>query len=1070
MRFRLLTEWKVHARTGQTVVLRKKEREVLVCLVLSLLSSDHVDKQVVHAVIWPEEPMRRQLDNQLSNLRAKLPDDVPLSNDRSGNCRLAIDRSDIDVWRFFDLAQQAQSEGNMDAWPEALSCWPRVSSLPLPAEHPATATLEDMYVHGLRDWSAELLLRGKSKDAIPLLAKIVEFVPEDIHAWTTLVQQTAATAGRPAALLVLHKADAQLTSLGSPPGEILRQGHSAIQNALQGRPIAVPPKLQSLRATILGEVSRKTELSSIKKRLENSVAAVLEGVPGNGKSWLADHTALESDLNVFRWTFRPSQSDSPANLLNALSRHLQSAGSGSLAKLLEREKVGAEQFDALWWSTVIAESFQEVPTLMILDDFHVVGGESGTLHLLRELLRRLQESSTTSRLLVVSRVAPTNLLDESVPGTVYGITKPEAVNMLLELGVELTPDQMTTLYAWTSGNLKLLRMFAGWVTETRATSEEIDALLDRPSRWINARSYLLSNFISDFSPELHSLVVSLALLRSPVCLPGLWAAAGELGLKPVDTVEGLVRRHILEISPGGAFEYSLHGLTRDFLRDAFDGTDKKKFHVLAAVIQKDSASLVEELFHVGESGNRALAHDRLFHSANEIIEAGQVAQMLDLLELWGFPSHGTRIDIAILHCELLRMVGRLRDAEELFQRVSQSAVGATRIHALLGRATTLKALSRWPAALRDIESASSALDAGEGDTLLKGTCLTLAGSVMAQVGDFDDARGSLVAGLELLRQSPVRPAQEFNAGASALVQRPEQALGEGLCSLGWLELMAGQLGRAEKILRDAVGLQERISDNWGRSESLGLLGRCLWQTARWVESEEVQNESLTLARSLGNVRQEALAFRHLGLLAWNAGNGENAMLSTSTALASYVLIGDRYGEAGCLENQAAILFDANDYPGARDLIETAQDICHEIGAMDFLAYAVLYEAKIITRVGDPERGLALAEEAVRLLQARRYSLFYWGMAVRARAEALLLLGRLDEARGSLLAAADAYVSIGSPYQAAKCQFWLSHVAAASGDVVGGSATAWEVVTYFRGQGAMRDLRRAEVWLLELSNR
>lgn len=1060
-RFRILDGVVVFDRTGTLVSLRPKESQVLVCVLLELLQADSVPREVVHEVVWPNKPRGRLLDNQLYQLRQKLGDDLPIVG-KSEPLILDVDRAAVDVWAFRDACERA--EARELSWSVPLEIWPRGRGCEAVVAHPAASSLNWSLRTALERRLGELRLNNApAEEMILILNRLCAAWPENVNHWLELTRQTARSQGSNLAQSVLGRAKAAMSDLGLETEGLSHDGNVIIAKVAAGqrRQRVERPATAELEPTVRGELQRQAEVDELAARVARSIVAVVDGAPGNGKSWLALRVAATSGLPFVRWVFRAGIADASRELQTFLAQHFESRGADALANLLVQERRRGAPYDERWKATVVAQLLADDPTFIVLDDFHAVDPRSRASEFVSALVELVQQMATVSRILVVTREAPAHVALADGPDTVFGIAKSEANVLLANLGAEVTDRQLDQLYAWTAGNLKLLRMFAGWVVDQQAGSADVDRLLDRPFRWPGARQYLLSNFLSDLTPDEYKLVVTLALLRTAVPQAAVWDAAVSTGLTAFATVDRLSRRHIIETMPGsGGGDVFLHGLVRDFLRDASAGRDLSERHHAAAVAQRAAGAVAEELYHLAAAGQLDVAQTRLIESAERAVQEGHGADLLALLESWPVHPDVGRSDIALVRGDLLRMAGRFADAETAYRRLSaRASQPEIRTVAAIGQATSLKSMGAWRRALRVIEDASEVVSSIEGDWgVLRGVCQIVSASLHAQVGDAVSARSALLAGMDVLRSSSDGRVTSLH-GASRLV-RPDVAVGAALCDLGWLELMAGQFAEAERWLNEASEIQQRTGDRWGQCESLGWLGRCHWQSARWEDAIAVQRESLELAGALGNVRQEALAQRHLGLLAWNQGSDDEAIAATSTALELYERMGDRYGEAACLENLGAIYFDEGEFTRAKSLFDNAEEVCDEISSTDFLAYAKLYQAKILIRTGSPDLGLENARVAARLLRARKYSYFYVGMAMRAQGEALLLLDQPGRSASVLKRTRGQFADMPSAYQANKCNLWLAQALRASGRVAHALTLMSEARERFERIGAKRDEAQA----------
>jgi tetratricopeptide (TPR) repeat protein len=1054
-RIRCLTHPQVVSRNGDEVILRPKESTVLWTLVFCLLDADAVPSDVLHELVWPNTEVGRQVISQLTNLRRKLPGDIPPDHQRQAAYRLTIDRFDVDVWRFYDLACEALRSDDPAVLDQALRIWPVGSSITLTLDHPAIGQLQVLRNRVLGGWARHLIDAGQPEQALDLFDELMRRVPEREDLWIEYVHATALTHGPAAAHRLWQQASVRLRELDLPVGPEF----ATLPRSLAGRSTQPPPPESSggpaSRRSDQSEVVRVAEIHRVLRRLKEHQVAVLHGAPGNGKTHLGARVAERLQLSAFRITFRPGSTDTLDTLLGELARHFGQKGRASLAKLLQHEAHTREQFSMAYKAEVLNQTLSMTPTLLIIDDVHVIESSSDITSFLRDLLARMENEGSPSRVLLISRSAPTALVDECFPGTVYGISKIQSAELLKNLGVRLTDRQLDSLYSWTAGNVKLIRMLAAWLQDSGANEAEISRVFQAPQQWGEGRRYLLKHFVGSLPRDIQRLLLALSMIRTPIPLVGLWAAARAAALDPVSAVTLLTTRHVVEESVDGRGFY-LHSLVRDFARDLVGAQDLAMMHEIAAYAQEAVGDSVEHSFHLGAAGDFAGALRVVRTAMDRIIQAGDTARLLDVVDSWPTEVTAQAADVALLRARLLLLTGHLDRSVQAFAQATRTADDpATVAAARLGSATALRALARWPEAAEELGLILRD-PAAIAEPYIRAIAQAVQGAVHAQLGDLDGGRNECLTGIGQLRALTTS-----TIGRELTLPSAPVAISSALVDLGWLELMAGRLDEAVVVLAEAASIQGESNDDWGRCTALSWLGRCYWQAARWHEADRVQLAALDLARRLGNLRQEALSVRHIGLLAWNRGADEVAERSTKHALELCKRIGDRYGEAACLDNLGALMFDQGHFATAIRYVRQAQELCLSIGANDFRAYAVLYEAKIHIRSGAAGLGLKLSVEALRLLRAWNYSPFYTGMALRAIGEALIKHHRLSEAIATLQLASYQYYLLGSGYQYYKCLFWLSAAAVEDGRRRDALRLMEACRDKFSAYGARRDAYRAE---------
>jgi diguanylate cyclase (GGDEF)-like protein len=160
--------------------------------------------------------------------------------------------------------------------------------------------------------------------------------------------------------------------------------------------------------------------------------------------------------------------------------------------------------------------------------------------------------------------------------------------------------------------------------------------------------------------------------------------------------------------------------------------------------------------------------------------------------------------------------------------------------------------------------------------------------------------------------------------------------------------------------------------------------------------------ALELADGSGDValriftrRAACMVFGNLGVEGWP--DQLAAMLRLTVAA------GDRWQEAISHNDLACMLQEQGDADGAEVHLQQGLDIAVELGPHNGFALGVLHSTRADIRLlaGRPEEALADAELAIaHLIAGGEPNPYVFGITVRAQVQALMTLGRLDEAQAS----------------------------------------------------------------------
>ena len=263
-----------------------------IVLAMLLLHPDRVVSvaELVDAV-WDEDPpptARAQLQACVSRLRRALPSGV-IDTDPAGY-RLRVGAGELDSLVFARLIARARAEADATVFREALDLWRGqalvgIDSRPVRA---AATALDEQYAAAVEDWAELELAAGHDRELIGPLGEAVERFPLRERLREQLIRALAA-AGRTAdAMAEFRRAGAVLREeLGIEPGRELQDLHRRVLSAAESAPV------RSLPRTVGDFTGRGDVVARLLAELKRSspAIAVIDGMPGSGKTTLALHVA-----------------------------------------------------------------------------------------------------------------------------------------------------------------------------------------------------------------------------------------------------------------------------------------------------------------------------------------------------------------------------------------------------------------------------------------------------------------------------------------------------------------------------------------------------------------------------------------------------------------------------------------------------------------------------------------------------------------------------------------------------------------------------------------------------------
>jgi len=256
------------------------------------------------------------------------------------------------------------------------------------------------------------------------------------------------------------------------------------------------------------------------------------------------------------------------------------------------------------------------------------------------------------------------------------------------------------------------------------------------------------------------------------------------------------------------------------------------------------------------------------------------------------------------------------------------------------------------------------------------------------------------------------------------------------------------------------------------ADAAGQRGAALSARINWARALQFQGdyaaaqshieESLVLAREVGNRRVEATTLGQLGILAMQRGRYGTARDYYRQALDVARAIGHRSLESGMINNLGEIEQQLGNYSAALELLQAGRRLSAEIGQRVAEAYLLCNMAISALRRGDSAGSIDWATQAMKLaadLEDRDLQATL--RCVRAHAHAAL--GDWDEASACYRASLALFREIGRATMPPEPIAGLARIDLARGDVEAAMATIAEVIAHFDGGGSV-DGTEDPIWI------
>jgi predicted ATPase/class 3 adenylate cyclase/uncharacterized protein HemY len=170
----------------------------------------------------------------------------------------------------------------------------------------------------------------------------------------------------------------------------------------------------------------------------------------------------------------------------------------------------------------------------------------------------------------------------------------------------------------------------------------------------------------------------------------------------------------------------------------------------------------------------------------------------------------------------------------------------------------------------------------------------------------------------------------------ALLSLPEAAertaaRAKALRGAGNLAYMLGQTVQAQELQEESLSIARQLGDRASMAALYNNLGHLALRRGDYDAAQELLEEGLRLSVATGSLTMQALNLNNMGVLAYERGRYPEARQLQERSLAIFEQLGDDWGAAMSLNDLGNVVFEQGDYEEARALYERGLALLEKLG-------------------------------------------------------------------------------------------------------------------------------------------
>jgi tetratricopeptide (TPR) repeat protein len=201
-------------------------------------------------------------------------------------------------------------------------------------------------------------------------------------------------------------------------------------------------------------------------------------------------------------------------------------------------------------------------------------------------------------------------------------------------------------------------------------------------------------------------------------------------------------------------------------------------------------------------------------------------------------------------------------------------------------------------------------------------------------------------------------------------ERENRSYAAVLNRLGSILDQLGEYDEARNLYHQSLKIFQDLGDKSGVSWSLQGLGVLAQNTGDYEEARKLYQESLKIFQDLGDKSGVAITLLHLGMLAQNTGDYEEARKLYQESLKIFTDLGDKSGVARSLHQLGVLAQNITDYDEAIKLYQESLKIFKDLGDKSGVAIILLNLGKIHCSQGNNTEAIKLYQQSLDISKER----------------------------------------------------------------------------------------------------
>ena len=185
---------------------------------------------------------------------------------------------------------------------------------------------------------------------------------------------------------------------------------------------------------------------------------------------------------------------------------------------------------------------------------------------------------------------------------------------------------------------------------------------------------------------------------------------------------------------------------------------------------------------------------------------------------------------------------------------------------------------------------------------------------------------------------------------------------------GNLAVGQGDFTVARALYEESLTIARQLGNQQGIAASLNNLGNVAYNQGDYAAGRAMYEESLTIARQLGDQQRIAQALNNLGNMTSDQGDYAGARAFHEESLAIVRQLGDQQRIAHSLNNLGTVASEQGDYSVARVLYEESLTIARRLGDQVGIASSLGNLGTVASEQGDYARARTLHGESLSILR------------------------------------------------------------------------------------------------------